>query len=42
MTPSPAALHNRLTALLGADNAWMDEPAIVAHAVALVVVGRQQ
>ena len=34
MTPSPAALHNRLTALLGADNAWMDEPAIAAHAVA--------
>lgn len=34
MTPSPTALHNRLTALLGADNAWMDEPAIAAHAVA--------
>ena len=34
MTPSPAALHNRLTALLGADNAWIDEPATAAHAVA--------
>ena len=34
MTPSPATLHNRLTALLGADNARMDEPAIAAHAVA--------
>lgn len=33
MTPSPTALHNRLTALLGADNAWMDEPATAAHAV---------
>ena len=34
MTPSPTALHNRLTALLGADNAWMDEPATAAHAIA--------
>ena len=33
MTPSPTTLHNRLTALLGADRAWMDEPATVAHAV---------
>ena len=34
MTPSPTALHNRLTALLGADNAWMDKPTTTAHAVA--------
>ena len=34
MTPSPTALHNRLTALLGADNAWMDEPATAGYAVA--------
>lgn len=34
MTPSPAALHHRLTDLLGTDNAWMDDPAIAAHAVA--------
>ena len=34
MTPSPTALHNRLTALLGAENAWMDEPTTAAHAVA--------
>jgi glycolate oxidase FAD binding subunit len=34
MTPSPTALHNRLTALLGTENAWMDEPATAGHAVA--------
>jgi glycolate oxidase FAD binding subunit len=34
MTPSPTALHNRLTALLGAENAWMDEPATAGYAVA--------
>lgn len=34
MTPSPTALHNRLTTLLGAENAWMDEPATASHAVA--------
>ena len=35
MTPSPTALHNRLAALLGAENAWVDEPTTVAYAVAL-------
>ncbi len=35
MTSSPTALHNRLTALLGAENAWMDEPATAGYAVAL-------
>lgn len=34
MTPSPTALHNRLTTLLGAENAWMDEPTTASHAVA--------
>ncbi len=34
MTPSPTALHSRLTALLGAENAWMDEPTTAGHAVA--------
>ena len=34
MTPAPTALHNRLTALLGAENAWMDEPATAGYAVA--------
>ena len=34
MTPSPTALHNRLTTLLGAENAWMDEPATAGYAVA--------
>ena len=34
MTSSPTALHNRLTALLGAENAWMDEPATAGYAVA--------
>lgn len=34
MRPSPTALHNHLTALLGAENAWMDEPATAAHAIA--------
>ena len=34
MTSSPTALHNRLTALLGTENAWMDEPATAGYAVA--------
>lgn len=34
MTPSSTALHNRLTALLGTDNAWMDDTTTTAHAVA--------
>ena len=34
MTASPAALHDRLSALLGADNTWMDEPATAGYAVA--------
>ena len=34
MTASRTALHDRLTALLGADNTWMDEPATTRYAVA--------
>ena len=34
MTSSPTALHNRLTALLGTGNVWMDEPATADYAVA--------
>ena len=33
MTFSPTTLHNRLTALLGTENAWMDEAATGGYAV---------
>ena len=39
MTPSPTALHNRLTALLGAENAWMDEPAIAGYRCGVAASG---
>ena len=34
MTASPATLHDRLSALLGTENTWMDEPATGGYAVA--------